>query len=509
MIISLNIVMTYPVRWKEYEILRDYIQNFYDSVDKSEWSRKFQYAYNKESMELSMWVDGITFNYEWLMHIGASTKTKNSEANAGYFGEGFKIASLCAFRDYHWNISMSSGDWILNVITQEHIIDDANVMMLAYDVMHSEKSKDRSILCLRGISQSDYELFQKTLLSFYYPDNPFMGRKFWESAEGAIYERSKKPYPSELPITTDFGTKGLVYCGYQLLGTCPFRLVVCLHHYKKEDRERSALYTFQVIDVFQSLAYYINPDGALYMLEAMRKYWNSYPHKHIDIHTWSMVIDSLIWKVAISEDTKNMFYDRHPDLLCISPVRTISEKNRRSQAKSWLNIQDNHYILVKKTFQAIGYRTLEEECERNGGFVLDDTITDENEQKYVEILENTVKEIFKGFFILDQWPEHRLILNDKAAYNGMATVFKRNKPILNIKGRYIRYDVGVIYLKKSVFCKFGYHDALATYVHEMCHIFGGDKSDAFSSGLTDAIEFLLKNHERVEIGKRNWEEIEP
>ena len=31
-IIPLNIVLTYPVKWGKYEILRDFIQNFYDSA---------------------------------------------------------------------------------------------------------------------------------------------------------------------------------------------------------------------------------------------------------------------------------------------------------------------------------------------------------------------------------------------------------------------------------------------------------------------------------------------
>lgn len=98
--IPLNIVMTYPVHWQEYEILRDFIQNFYDSVSKEEWQERFHHEYSSHTIR--MWVENVTFSYEWLLHIGASTKTGNSAENAGYFGEGFKIASLCAFRDRHW-----------------------------------------------------------------------------------------------------------------------------------------------------------------------------------------------------------------------------------------------------------------------------------------------------------------------------------------------------------------------------------------------------------------------
>ena len=31
-IIDLNLIMSYPVKWNIYKILRDYIQNLYDSV---------------------------------------------------------------------------------------------------------------------------------------------------------------------------------------------------------------------------------------------------------------------------------------------------------------------------------------------------------------------------------------------------------------------------------------------------------------------------------------------
>ncbi|MFI3238658.1 MAG: hypothetical protein R3Y47_11665, partial [Lachnospiraceae bacterium] len=87
MIVPLNIVMTYPVYWNRYSVLRDFIQNFYDSTDREHFADVFEYQYDDKKQLLKMWIDGITFNYEWLLHIGASTKTSNSADNAGYFGE--------------------------------------------------------------------------------------------------------------------------------------------------------------------------------------------------------------------------------------------------------------------------------------------------------------------------------------------------------------------------------------------------------------------------------------
>ena len=137
---SVNIVMTYPVHWTKYQVLRDFTQNFYDAVDHNLWRQSFYYEYTDNS--LSMWIKNETFNYEWLMHIGASTKTNNSNGYAGFFGEGFKIASLCAFRDYGWKVQMMSDDWHIDVAEIEESIDHIPVRMLAYEVSTVEKKND-------------------------------------------------------------------------------------------------------------------------------------------------------------------------------------------------------------------------------------------------------------------------------------------------------------------------------------------------------------------------------
>ena len=59
-------------------------------------------------------------------------------------------------------------------------------------------------------------------------------------------------------------------------------------------------------------------------------------------------------------------------------------------------------------------------------------------------------------------------------------------------------------MKRSVFSSNGYFDALATYIHEMCHAFGGDSSNAFSQGLTAAMETLLANAPVIEGYRQQW-----
>ncbi len=503
-IIPVNIVMTYPVRWDQYKVFRDFLQNFYDAAGFQHWKDSFQYKY--ENKTLSMWIDGIDFSYEWLLHIGASTKTADSLHNAGYFGEGFKIASLCAVRDFAWKVRMASGDWKLDVISTKQRIDNHEIDMLAYDIKDRSYQKT-SRLELYPIKTNEFQLFKNVILSFYFYGNPILGEKIWEGKEGAVYTWNNNVYPECLPYTSDYKRKGVVFCSYQMLGSNPFGLAVCLHKYKKEDRERRSLYSFEVVEVFESISYYISSYGAMRVLEKMRRYWNSTPRKHIDIHSWSSVISNFIRKTAASPETSRQFCKKYPNLLCIKPVKTVRDRNRRGQAKAWMAAQDRKYLLVQEGFSRLGYPTLEEVCEQQGGFVVND-LADEQEEMGFEILENVVKLIYDDFFPIEKgMPERKIIQNDDASYHGMAKVYKTAKAVFNSRGIAIRYDIREIYLKRVVFKQGGYYDALATYIHEMCHVFGGDSSNAFSFALTIAMEKLLSNYEVVELFKKKWDSV--
>lgn len=97
---KLNLVMSYPVKWTVFAVMRDYVQNFYDAVGPDRFGKDFSYIYNAETKTLKMQADR-DFSMDWLTCIGASSK-RNLPMQVGKFGEGFKIASLIAYRDYGW-----------------------------------------------------------------------------------------------------------------------------------------------------------------------------------------------------------------------------------------------------------------------------------------------------------------------------------------------------------------------------------------------------------------------
>lgn len=72
---------------------------------------------------------------------------------------------------------------------------------------------------------------------------------------------------------------------------------------------------------------------------------------------------------------------------------------------------------------------------------------------------------------------------------------------------YVRNTVGEIYLKKTILKKEMFYYALSTYVHELCHMFGGDSSNTFRQALTFAMEILLANSDVVNSYKEKWEVV--
>jgi hypothetical protein len=68
----LNLIFDYPVHWSRYKVLRDLIQNFYDSIPRHAWAERF--GHRVEQQRLTLVSEGVDFSDDWLIPIGASTK---------------------------------------------------------------------------------------------------------------------------------------------------------------------------------------------------------------------------------------------------------------------------------------------------------------------------------------------------------------------------------------------------------------------------------------------------
>jgi hypothetical protein len=464
-IISLNLILDYPVRWSKYKVLRDFIQNFYDSTGYRRWHNDFSYEImNRQLVFRALNVD---FSYDWLIHIGASTKRDNSGQYAGYFGEGFKIASLCAVRDFQWKIEMASRDWELEVITGDIEVDNRRLTTLAYKVIKKTTVRKDTVLRIYPFQQNDMPVLESALLSFFYEENPLFGEKILDSPEVAVFHRSKIPKPYYYPSTYNYSGEGIIFAGYQALGSFKYPLIFCHHRFRLDDRERNSFYKMDIVKVINEVVNHISPEAAVKILYIFKNLWYRYPQKKYDFESWFSIINKLVRIISHSSEQTRLWRERNPDLLvaCSVKRKDIPRHNLRRQALNWLSHSSNKYRLVQDGFSALGYPALEEVCEKNGGFsIVREPLAEEI--PLIKLLEEFTSITFKDFFGSESLPSCKIIKTEKAVWMGMASCVPLKKPVINPAGIKIRYQLPYIAMKSRLFTQSSFHEALSTYLHE-------------------------------------------
>jgi len=500
--IPLNLMTSYPIKWTKYQVLRDIVQNFYDDAGMLCFYKKFKTKYIADDNAITISLDSKGFSYEWLLHMGASTKQDKSGEFAGFFGEGFKVASLCALRDYNWKITMRSRDWHIEVCTLSTIVDGKRLQQLAYNLTEGLPNSSETSLTIQSFSKEDADLLDEVVLGFYFPENPLFAKCIFENKVVAIYERSKQSKPESMPVGLKVNGDGIVYIAFQARGAFNLPLVICHHKFEIKNRDRYDIYFGTILDIFIDLIDYIDAKTSCYLLEKFEKYWYDYPDTKRDVDSWYSVIRKLIRKIAyFDRNVRNDFVNRHTNLVVCERPTSIHTRNQKTQALIWKegNLPDAR--LVQDSFSLLGYNTIVELCEKAGGFNILRK-PDSHEQNIFKILETTAKEIFKDFFVF--YPACFIIENDSSVFNGTAFMFKNRDIMYNNYGYRIRYRLDKIAIRKSSFSKETFAKAFSTYCHELCHCFGGDASMPFSRALTDVITLAIKNSEVLENSNQLW-----
>ncbi len=505
-LIPLNLVYDYPVRWSKYKVLRDFVQNFYDGVGHHEWNDRFKYEVTGNALELT--AKEVDFSYDWLIHIGASTKREDDDIYAGYFGEGFKIASLCALRDYGWNVEMVSRNWELKVVTKDLNIDNRRISSLAYHIWKKQKKCKNTTLWLYPLNPNAIRIFKSVLASFFYKENPLFGKEIWNCRQGAVYYRSAEPIPENYPSTYDYGGNGIIFAGYQALGSFKHPLIFCMHGFRLRDRERSSFYRMDVVKVIEKAARLLSPSAATEVLEALRVRWYDRPQRIYDFETWYHIIKVLTLRISQSPEQIAYWQKKYPHLLPAYPIfkKDMESYNRRRQATAWMKHVDTKYKLVQDGFLNLEYKTLEQVCEENDGFsIIREPVGKEAE--LINVLEQVAKIILLEFDEKIPLPPCKIIKSSKSAWAGMANCVKLSKPRRLANNYKIRFELPYVALKHYMLDKDTFGKALSTYLHEISHMFGGDASASFSHAITELLEIVLMNTELIEVFRKKWRQI--
>jgi hypothetical protein len=399
---------------------------------------------------------------------------------------------------------MHSQNWSLQVAARESIIDGKKLSRLVYEIDDNNKLSSETVLTIDNFTAEDTTLLDDTVKTFYYHDNPFIGKLIFKNNYGAIYERSTIKKPENYPVSYDCIGDGIIFLGFQARGSFFAPIVICNHRFKTSDRERKQIYLGTIQDTILDLTDSINPSTALFLLEKLEKYWYDYPDKQDDVKSWYSVVRKLIRKMRQDDTAAAKFRGVYPSLLVCEKPDNVQMRNRKHQALAWKNNNSPDTRLVQDSFSLLGYKNLVDVCEEAGGFNVTRLPTD-TENRLLSILRETAMTVLEGF--IPDYPPCYIIDNDSSVYAGTAAIIPRKTKKMNTNGNVVRYDLRHIEIKRGYLVSDKFTDAFSTYCHELCHCFGGDSSQSFSKALTDCLSLVLKKQDAISQGCIRWKQL--
>ena len=492
----LNIVMSYPVKWSIYKVMRDYIQNFFDAVGPTRFKSAFHYKY--ENQTLIMYADE-SFDKEWLFYIGTSTKRDSTTKYAGKFGEGFKIASLVAYRDYKLNIIMESQDWKLKVTEEEGEIDQKEVMFLAYDVS-SRTYEQNAILTLEGVNEEVFHAFEYEIKQFFYDGNPRFGKCIAKGEDFAVYHSKQ--------TTSSKNTYGYLYAAFQQRKSFLLPIIICNHTYtpKRDDRDREKFYSSEVLECIFEVIRKVQPCEAMEMLESLYRCWHGRSEKEKYINVRYIVIE-LIQQICIDDIVKDRFFERYKENL-VADFSWRTTKNRKKMAKLWFRTSEYHgkRRVVINEFTKLGIIDMEQLCENNHGFQVYREPT-AKECRYITILEKAAKEIMSDIISYDSMPTCQIIINSEAVLEGCAITTKAEGQRKNQVGLQVKTNIFNVYLQRYLFEENRFGQAFSVYMHELLHQYGGDNSVQFHNALLLMNKRIIVSSNLLDEFEQRWRQV--
>lgn len=490
-IIKLNLLISYPVKWTVHAVMCDFVQNFYDAIGYKDFKQEFSYEYENEELKM---FSHESFDVDWLLYMGASTKRNQNSITAGRFGEGFKIASLVAYRDYKYTISMESKDWLIRVTETNEVIEGITVPCLAYEKKNREND-GYSILKLNNVSEKDYKTFVSTINDFFYVGNPKIG-KLIGGHDG--YEIYKCP--------NDFDKTGRIYAGNQFRGSLMgYPIVVVNQHYKpdKDDRDRMNLTMREIKDCLIEVIMRLGSYEAYIVLLLLKDHWLKRPKESLDSKE---IIEILVEKLSWSKFYCQEFVKTYGD--CI--VAEVDNHTKLSRcAMRWFSMWEGkkQYKLVKNDFNEIGIINIVELCEKQGGFVIDREST-KTERCYIDILERIAVAFFNDIIVYETLPETKIIVNKSAMMHGMAELENVNLKRENAAGLKVLYRISNVYILSELLEKGMFALAVSTYLHELLHQFGKDIDRNFHNALLMMNKRLIECSALLTPFEEEWISVE-
>lgn len=505
-LIKLGIAMDYPVNWDFEMIVRDLVQNFYDAAGREHFYKEVSYLLKEEEEGLSLCIESEEhdFGYEWLVYIGASTKTGIRNRYVGQYGEGFKFAVLCLVKRYQMEIIMESREWRLVPCIYEEEIGGRMQRMLGYR-RTIRRDDGHTRLLLQGIERHFRWVLEEALLHFDYPENPLFGKEICRNDQTAIYERSEMDIPSR---DGDRNFKGVLYYNFLARARLPFSMIVCVNggdDYEEWDgrdsRDRNPFSKETTVRILTKESIHFSPEASFEMLCRMESEWNKLPQELYDFGTWYYLICSLVRNIASDEVQKKRFQNGYRDLVYIErPSPDRSQKKLVSQTQKWWRLnRETRKRQVIPVFRLLGAESLTDWYleEQNSCFVVP---TKTELDRFRLVMEAACA--CERMELDDGFPE--LLIDESGKNNYQPELF--SKPTYGGRGK-PKYKIEKIVMKHSDFEDGSFKRTYVKAVDLLFHRFGTSRSAAVNAMLTRAGTHIMDNREYLMEVRKKWTQL--
>lgn len=522
-LVPLGIAMDYRVNWNVHHIIRDFVQNFYDSIGCERFADEFQYEWEIEKdrmLHIKMRTFGHSFSYEWLTYIGGSTKT-GKDGYAGKYGEGFKIALLSLVK-LGGDAVMSSGNWELHPCEYTEKIERQEIRMFSYR-MKERKDDGFTTLELYGIPASDenIRIVKEILLEFFYPQNMLLADKIEMTDSYALYARSEM----QVPCAEYVNIQGVLYYKYIARGRLPFPAVIHLkekNHDFDSDRSRNILTEATVVDAVYKMAEKLSPEASFWMLIRMKKQWQDFPTVekgcYTDLNTWYYVICQLVRNISSEQEWVNRFAQEQSLELYAYVEKADGDRGKKrllQEAKRWFEEENkgrNRRRLVNPIFRLLGVSSiLCEYTEKKGQLYRE---LNEKEQKRAELLRECAEIIFSVLEenmcfppILIHTKKRRIKNQTYMQYGILPYANTRTLRVHSGKktSRYIRYQVKEVVMEaEDLSIEAEFQKVLLKYIAACVHVYGTERSERSNGVLTYVGTVLYYFRDKIKEYEEKW-----
>ena len=502
-LIPLEIALSYAVDWDFDRIVRDLVQNFYDSIGADRFSADFHMETRiaqDGGLVLEMNCHGYPFSYEWLTCVGASTKTGQPGKYVGMYGEGFKICLLCLYRK-GISARMESKNWLLLPCQYTTQIGTSDVSMFGYD-LRSRTDDGCTRLTLTGLTEYQIQRAMESPLNFFFPHNPLFGQRIAVSERYEIYERSEMTVPC-----LDFikRIRGILYLNNLARGILPFDLVILvredLRKHDFDSRKRKTLRDYEVIRLLSEFAPQFDAEASLRILMHMRRFWNDMPVKRVDIRTWYYFICQLVRNISRNPDVKVRFTDANHDLAYIDRI-DADEALRKTihETAAWARESEfaRGKLLVNPIFRLLGAQSLVSEYESVR--ISQYAILPKDLEPLADLLYAAIETVFP-VFLYDSRPAIRLSSTDEKT---SPLQFSRRRYDRRQKG--VRYAISSVVLIRSDFAEGKFRQTFLKLTEILLHAYGTRKSSRMNALFTRLGASIVSCERELDTYEKLWED---